>query len=665
MSQTSLSATLKEALEIHRQGSPTRAIPIYERALKETPDDPDTLSAYGRALLDVGRTSEAEAPLKRAIEKQPRRPGYRINLAELYAKAGETDLAVEELTRTTTQHPDFAPAFVSLGRLHVERQDLKAAAEAFDRALQIDPNDHATGLILARALAAQENYGGAYYVLDHMEKIRPNDIDAIKLRLEIARTRRDFAALEALAGRLIKIAPEDPQGWRDLATSFYEAGRFDDALTAIERTLTIETPAAESLSQLATVAINALNFERADAALREAEALEPHNARVLSTRALLLTYQGRNEEAEAYCRRCIEADPTLIGAYPQLSLLRNGWLSDEEEANARAWSERADVAPGSRATAAFVVAHNRDARGDIDAAFAEYEKANTLAQERSRVEQLNYDYQGHAAWTDVIINVFRGEGPPGEEAGDEGSQPIFIVGLPRCGSTLVESVIAAHSMVDAGGEMAMMPNIFNSWLRQNYRLGEATLLSAEREIFAKRYRSGVSAKFLSPRFTDKNLLNIEAAGFIAQVFPKAVIINVRRNPVENGLAIWRQDMMKFWAWTTSFDDIAKRYGLYAKLVDHFERILPGRFHTVQYEEFATGFGVEAKKLIARCGLEWEEGCADFQKARAIAPTISAVQVRSEVSLKGDRANLYGERLDPLRRALEAAGVDLATGALKK
>ena len=664
MSNTVVSPMLKEALAVHRQGSPTRAIPIYERALQEKPDDPDTLSAYGAALVEANRPAEAERPLKRAVEREPNRPGYRVNLAELYFKIGDADEGIAELKATTAAHPDFAPAFVRLGRAYVARQELAAAAEAFDRALEIRPDDQETALILARALAAQQNFGAAYHVLDHMEKIRSDDIPAMKLRLEIARSRRDFPALEALAQRLSKVAPDDPQGWRDLATAFYEDGRFNDAMAACARALTGEPHTAENLSQFATIAINALDFAKAESALAEAESLGPDNPRMLSTKALLLTYQGRKDEAEAYCLRCIKADPGYAGVYPQLSLLRNGRLTDEESDAIRAYSRRADILPGSRAAASFVVAHNKDARGETDAAFEEYQFANGLAAERNRADQIRYDFEGHSAWTDAIINVFRGPGEPDNNSDPNASQPIFVIGLPRCGSTLVESVIAAHSEVDAGGEMPMMPNIFNPWMRANHRAGEAVLLAAERDMLAARYRQGLPAQFSKAKFTDKNLLNIEAAGFIAQVFPKAVIINVRRDPVENGLGVWRQDMMKFWAWTTSFEDIARRTGLYARLVDHFERTLPGRFHTIQYEDFVGGFQAEARRLIALCGLPWEDQCGDFQKARAVAPTISAIQVRDEVTVKEARAARYRAHLDPLRRALEAAGVDLRTGALR-
>ena len=664
MSQTANPTALENALAAHRQGFPTRAIPIYEGILKQAPDDARALSLYGLALMEGGRPSEAEAPLRRAVAIEPGNPNYRLNLAELFLKIGEEETGVAQLRQINAEHPKFAPAFARLGRLHVNNQDLNAAAEALDAALQANPGDLQSAQLLARALAALKNFGAAYYVLDHAEQIDPDNIDTIKLRLEVARTRRDIPAMQALAGRLTKLAPENSEGWRDLAATLFEGGLFEDAALAFEKAMSISGRDAESLSRLASVAIQALDFEKAETALDEAERIAPELPRMLATRALLLTYQGRREEAERYCERCIKSDPDYASVYPQLSLLRDGRLTDEEEAKVRSFAARDDLALPTRLSARFVLAHSLDARGEYEAAFAEYKRANAAAAERNRNDEVRYDFVGHSAWTHAIMDVFPDAGVITDYS-PSGPQPIFIVGLPRCGSTLVESVIAAHSKVRPGGELPMMPNIFNRWFKENYRAGPAMLSKADRERFAEAYLKGAPMTLTKERVTDKNLLNIEAAGFIAQIFPDAAIINVRRNPVENCFAIWRQDMMKFWAFATNFDELAQRYGLYAKLVDHFEKALPGRFHTIQYEDFVTGFPQESRRLIGLCGLEWEEACADFQASRGVAATISAVQVRKDVSLKGDRIANYGARLDPLRQALSVAGVDLATGALRK
>jgi len=663
MSETSLSPAMKEAVETHRQGFPTRAIPLYEKILAETPDDPQTLSLYGLALVQAGRPSEGEKPLKRAIELDPAQPSFRSNLAELFFKIGDVENGIAELEVITNKHPDFAPAFNRLGHIRLERQELKEAADAFDSALQLRPDDLTIAHNLAWALSASGNYGAAYHVLDHAEKIMPDNVNTIKIRLEIAKVRRDFSAMHTLATQLTKMSPEDPIGWRSLATTLYESGIYSDAVMAFEKALSLSGRDAETLSQLASMAIQALDFDKAEASLDEAERLSAHNPRMLSTKALLLTYQGKRKEAEEYCERCFRADPEFVGVYPQLSLLRGGKLTEDEERRISAYADRDDVIPGSRATARFVVAHSFEARGDIEGAFSQYKSANALAAERNKKEMVNYDFAGHSAWTEAIINVFNASPELRDKSYHDGPEPIFIVGLPRCGSTLVESVIGGHSKVQPGGEMPMMPNLFNRWFKNNYQLGAVSLGETDCARLASNYMDGLSGKFHKERFTDKNLLNIEASAFIAHIFPNAKIINIRRNPVENAFAIWRQDMMKFWSFAMDFESLAQRYGLYAKLVAHFEKTLT-QFKTVQYESFVTEFPTQSRELIAFCGLDWEEGCADFQKARDVAPTISAIQVREEVSLKGDRSALYGARLDPLRKALEAAGVDFATGALK-
>jgi tetratricopeptide (TPR) repeat protein len=508
------------------------------------------------------------------------------------------------------------------------------------------------------------NYGACYYVLDHAEKLRPADSAWVLARLEVARARRDWAAMETLATQLTRIAPLDATGWRDLAAAYFETGRHGDAVTAFERVLEIAGRSGESLAQYATLCIQALEFDKAQKAIDEAEALEPGNARVLSTKALLLTYQGRKDEAESYCRRCIEADPSFMSVYPQLSVLRDGRLEPDEQSRLKEYSRRDDIATAARSSASFVLAHSYDASGDINEAFAEYVEANRLAAERNVQEQIYYNHEGLDAWTDAIIDVFQSDAKLDAQAYHDGAQPIFIVGLPRSGSTLVESVLAAHSQVTDGGEMPMMPELFNNWLKANHQRSAAVLSEDERRAMAAQYMAGVRNPG-EGRFTDKNLLNIEAAGLIAQIFPKAKIINIRRNPIENALSIWRHDLPKFWAYATSLSDTAARYGLYARLVDHFERTLGDRFITVQYEDFVDNFDARARELVAWCGLGWEEACAQPQESRDVAATLSAVQVRGEVARKGERAAAYAAHLAPLRDALFAAGVDVNTGAHTK
>ncbi|MEZ5921212.1 MAG: sulfotransferase [Parvularculaceae bacterium] len=659
-------STVKSVSEIEamlRAGSIGEAAAACEAALAAGQDGPDLQCLYGFVLLGSDRTAEAGEPIKRAVSTDPSNPRFQSLLAEYQLKSGESEAAVSTLQSTVAANPAYTPAAKRLGTILIQMNRWKEAAESLDTALKADPGDHQTALILASALAAAGEYGGAYHVLDHAEKIRPDDPDGLTVRLEIARRRRDFSAMETLARRLTEVAPERPVGWRDLATAFFERGLYDDALIAFDKLNTLIAPGAEEYTQYAAIAMQALDFEKAEKALDRAEAVAPEHPRPLAARAQLLIYQGDAEKAEDYALRAIKADPALLGPYQHLSFIRKGRLDEDQERFVRNYARAEDIALGSRAGASFLAAQSMEARGEIDAAFSEFDYANRLASERAEHDLIAFDYEGQSAWTDVIISVFQGAEEIDYEAPD-GPSPIFIVGLPRSGSTLLESVIGAHSKVETGGEMPMIPNLFNRWLKENHEAGRASLSADQRKHLAETYFRGIKGDAAKAVYvTDKNLLNTEAAGFIAQVFPNSPIINVRRNPVECCFSIWRQDMLKFWAFATDLENIARRYGLYAKLVSHFERVLLGRFITVQYEDFVGNFENGAKKLIASAGLDWEPQCAAFQKERAVAPTLSALQVREEVSIRSSRAEAYGARLDPLRRALEGAGVDLRTGAL--
>ena len=164
--------------------------------------------------------------------------------------------------------------------------------------------------------------------------------------------------------------------------------------------------------------------------------------------------------------------------------------------------------------------------------------------------------------------------------------------------------------------------------------------------------------------TDKHPLNFEAAALMARLFPDAAIIHVRRNPIETGLSVYRQEFSKQWTFAHRLEDIGHYYGHYARLVAHWEHTLPGRFTTIQYERFVDSFEQAAPQLVRACGLSWEPQCLNFQRTSRAIATFSTVQARDAVRLGESRAERYEKHLAPLAAALERAGVDPETGALR-
>jgi hypothetical protein len=179
---------------------------------------------------------------------------------------------------------------------------------------------------------------------------------------------------------------------------------------------------------------------------------------------------------------------------------------------------------------------------------------------------------------------------------------------------------------------------------------------------AAHYRAELPRATGKSHVTDKHPLNFLAVGLILTLFPNAVIVHTRRDPLETGWSIYRQEFSKRWSFTHQLEDIGHFYGEYVRLMDHWERLFPGRIVTVQYEQFAGEFAAAAPALVRSCGLDWDERCLAFAGAPQPIATFSTVEVRRPVSVRRGRAALYATHLEPLRQILEAAGVDLQTGA---
>lgn len=473
----------------------------------------------------------------------------------------------------------------------------------------------------------------------------------------------DWVGVARIAESLIRSAPNAGEAWLMLLQAYGEMGFYKKACDAAEEAFRLLSPTPEEIVYAARLALFAQEFDRGDALIALAEAAAPDHPGVLAARALHLTYIGRKEEAEACCLRSVAADPMCLAAWSELSMLRNGLLTAEEEETLRAALASPDAPAQMRISGQYVLAHSLDARGEIDAAFAEYRRANDEARAEYAAQGFVFKRVASDAWVSRITNVYRGarDLPVVDE---NAPRPIFIVGAPRSGSTLVESVLAAHSAVAAGGELEMLPRIFSRWLKETNGKPYAGLGLNHRRRFAKAYRDGVRAPDNATCVTDKNLLNIDAVGFIAEIFPHAKIVHVRRAPMEAGFGIYRQHFNKFWPWTTSLDDIGARLGQIALSARHWERCYPERFITIQYEMFTDDFENSVRRLLDFCGVGFEPQCLDFQNTERGVATLSSMQVREPVRKRSGKAAGYSAYLEPLRAALESAGVDLETGALE-
>jgi tetratricopeptide (TPR) repeat protein len=537
--------------------------------------------------------------------------------------------------------------------------------------MRVGRGDEARSLLLRAVEAEPAELGFRLNLAEYYERTQQFEAAARELRVIVLREprfkaawarligssqrARNWAVLEADALAWLQAAPGEDVALNAVAEARYARGDVAGARDAYHMRVQNNPQSAEAQCSYGLCCLALGDFDAAGAALDAAERLDAHDAEMLAGKARMLTYLGRFAEAEAYCRRCLAVDPENVEALSSLSQLTGGRLADAERATLELLVGRATLAPDWRISAAFTLARALDVEADADAAFAAYAQANELCLQRARAEGLSYDHVQSEAHARAIIA--RSERPDAaRESMDATPMPIFIVGMPRSGTTLVESVLSAHSQVTGKSELLAMRATLASWLRTP----EAN--AAQWEVWSRAYLGAAQLAGGTAYFTDKQPMNYEAVGLIARLFPRSPIVHVRRDPLETGFSIYRQSLSKFMNFSNRLEDIGHMYGQCARLMVHWERELPGRVITLQYEDFVADFDNAAPKLLRACGLEWEEACRSFQDAPRAIATFSTVQVRQPLAVRSGAAVRYAEHLEPLRAELERQGVDLKTGA---
>lgn len=647
----------------HQANQYGEALVAYQQALDMEPGDAEVMSLYGLALTHLGRLDEAGPPLEKAVEQEPDEIGFRLNLVEYLEKSRQLDRAEQEIDAAVSLDAKIPRAWEKKGDVSVMRDQLNAATNAYAVAASLDPENFQVAMKLARAHSGLGNFNNAHDALDIAERLKPQDTDMFELRCAVLTREYNWRGLEVASRLWSDSESENPKPWHCLTQATFEQGRYRQSVASYEKVLQLAPRSAKNLAAFGRICLYALELDKAAAALDEAEVLAPHLTDMLAAKGLLLAYLGRLEEAEKYCRRSLDIDPEYAPAYTQLTRLTSGHLTDSEMQTLSRLSADESKLTENRVFAGFALAHGHDAAGDVDAAFSAYSQANVLRRDQSLAEGLVYDPAQSEARTKRLIELFSES--PGSEVAASDTAPIFIVGMPRSGTTLVEGMLSAHSRVLACGERVAMPQILHAYLAtlavNDDRPPPTTALQEWADYYLQEFRPAAPADHI----TDKNPLNFEAVGLIARLFPNSLIINMRRNPLETGLSVFRHELTKFLTFAHRLEDIGHYYGQYARLADHWQQLFPDRFVTIQYEDFAANFDSAAPALLDACGLAWEDACQSFQKNAPAIATFSAVQAREPVVVRLGKAKVYEKHLGALIEALNAANVDPETGELQR
>ncbi len=481
--------------------------------------------------------------------------------------------------------------------------------------------------------------------------LHPNHPEVLRLLAGVQSLRGDFPAAAATMQRAIALRGDDALYLSTLGSALIEASRYDEAIAALRRACELDPQLASAWYNLGLVLMRSMRVDESAEALRRALALSPDIA--ISAHAILgdmFRAENRLDEAVAEYRRAIARQPYAGMAWWGLADIKTLRFADADVTRLRQAMQHRSASDDDLVAMGFTLAKALDERG----LYAESLDALARANARARAHR-KWDAKAYMSHVAAITEAFT---PPVAGAAEPlGYEVIFVVSMPRSGSTLTEQVLASHSQVDGGGELSDLPLVLSE---ESQRHGKpfpqfiASMQPQDWERLGQRYLER-TARWRSnrPRFTDKLPSNWLYIGAIRAMLPGARIIVGRRDPLETCFSCYRQRLANN-EYTRTFADLAAYWRDFDRATRHWCDLHPSRVYENSYENLVAHTEATIRKLLAFCALDFEPTCLEFHKTVRDVHTPSAAQVREPLRSDTARAARYGALLDPLRVELGLA-----------
>jgi tetratricopeptide (TPR) repeat protein len=685
-----------------QRGRADEAMTLLAQAAALAPDSARLHAHLSEALRVLGRYDEAAGEVQRALALDPHAAPCWNALGLLAHDQKRYDDALAAYREAITRQPHFVPAHVNLGMLLMELRRPGEAVEALRAAVRIEPDDlaalvnlgqalcglRAPGLLeeaeahLRRALALAPRAPGVLEMLGHVLHLQGRSGEALtcyEQALELAprraSLRRSMGELLQASGRhddaqrvleaAVALDPNDARLRAQLGSLALARHRFEDAHAHYRAALSLDGASAEAHCGLGLALREQGRFDEAESCFREAMRLDPSLTAPWVELARLQAERGDRSESCETARRILVARPDLADAYWRLAINLKEALPDRDLRTMEGLLERKELSHGERAALHFGAGTVLDARGLHERAAGHFEAANALQAAARAAKGQSFDPDGHSRSIDQVIAAFT---PAlvarGRDWGDPDPRPVFVVGLPRSGTSLVEQVLASHPLVHGVGELPdvlglfnAMPNLVGQPGRNAFdalrSLGPDPARAAARRYLARLDRL---APATARRIVDKMPDNFPLLGFIALLWPGARVLLCRRDLRDIAVSCWQSSFDTI-PWSNDWEHMARRFADHERLLAHWERTRPMAWLDVIYEELVSDPEGQSRRLIAFLGLEWEPACLEFYKARRVVRTASQIQVREPIHTRSvGRWRRYEPTLRPFLEALRRSGV---------
>ena len=505
--------------------------------------------------------------------------------------------------------------------------------------------------LLAKAAAVRHRggLGEAKTLCRQALVLHPDHPDALHFLGALAAEQGDPQKGLDLVQKALKQAPANVHAHLTLAAILKDQRRLDEAMDVLRKAAAINPRHRETHMQMTLVARDLDRLEDAVAAYRSLLEIDPTDDWARVNLGFNLHEAGQFEEAKALYRQTLELNPLNGEAFRHLSDLKTFSAGDEDIACMEKTLSHAKLPVEQAMHLCFALCKAHEDLGDSEQAFTYLERANTLKR-----RSFGYDIRRDEGWVDRMIALFTPEFIACHDGkGHGGPEPIFILGMPRSGTSLVEQTLASHSQVFGGGELKDFRALIPGLAGADGDFAATMAADGVLESAGRAYVDSVQQRAPdSPRITDKMPANSLFAGFIALTLPDARIIHCVRDPVDTCLSCFRKYFAEGNEFAYDMRELGRYYRLYSRLMDHWRRVLPGRLHDVRYEDVIADHERETRRLLGFCRLPWEDACLAFHKTKRTVRTLSAAQVRQPIYASAiKRWKRYEHRLGPMLEAL--------------
>jgi tetratricopeptide (TPR) repeat protein len=641
----------EQAMHLLHSDDPGAAAEVCKKALDVAPDNVDLLTLQGVSLLECRRPREALEPLQRAVGLAPRFARARENLGQALLQTGRLDEAVEQLQSAAELDPASASARMKLGHALAALGSGEEADTIFEEAFRLAPERGR--LAEAGEHLREGRTRECERICRELLSRQPDEVNALRLLAKVAGETERWGKAEALLRRVLALAPGFHEARLDLARVYKQQDRIEDAVSCAAEAADLSPRNSNAhYVHASMLAIAGRSAEALEAYRQALNVNSRHTAAWVGMGHLLKTL-GQQEEGIAAYRKAIEQRPNFAEVYWSLANLKTFRFTPEEVTEMQRRLNEEELDEDARVHFLFTLGKAMEDRKEYARAFEYYAEACNMQRMRISYDPVDTEVVNErirAAFTASFIAEQEGQGCPDPA-------PIFIVGLPRSGSTLIEQILASHSQAEGTAELPDVGRVIGSLparcegekYPEGLRLLDATDWRELGESYlelTRRHRRGL------PYFTDKMPNNFPSIGLIHLMLPNAKIIDARRHPLDSCFGSFKQHFAHGQTFSYDLLELGEYFLEYRRMMRHWNEVLPGRVLEIRYEDMVRDQEGQTRRLLEYCGLPWEDACLRFYETERAVRTASSEQVRQPIySSSVNHWRHFREELAPLIEVL--------------